>query len=62
MAKEKQLFPGWQTIDRAARRGDVTRQRVHQVLTEHPDIKTLEVLSRRLVPDPFPYKFRPKSK
>ena len=58
MAKEKQHFPGWQTMDRAARRGGVTRQRVHQVLYANPEIKTLEVFHYRLVPDPFPYKFR----
>lgn len=62
MAKEKQQFPGWQTMDRAARRAGVTRQRVHQVVHDKEKaIDTLKVFHYVLVPDPFPYKF-PKSK
>lgn len=59
MAK-KNYLPGWQTMESAAQRGRVTRQRIHQVLVENPDIETLRIFSRRLVPDPFPHEFEKK--
>lgn len=54
MAKAKQQFPGWQTMDSAAKRHRVTRQRIHQI-TQEREIDTMQVFHYRLVPDPFPF-------